>query len=206
MTRTTVILWGLAAVTVAAGALVLTFGRGSHGRPAGMAAAVARGRVASRHETKGASRVRPVQVTPAARTAAEGQGDDTGDDDGEERARQSYDHYFGQLETARTSAPPDPAWSGKTEQLIRAFGASEKRPGASIEYAACGPTLCRAEMRFGDEQSKKRAVFAFQRFVGKSLQQMTMYTPSGSDLSVLYLSRAGTVLPPMSEADLQAMK
>ena len=78
--------------------------------------------------------------------------------------------------------------------------------GASLEEAACGATLCRVSIRFATEQPRRTAIRGLQRFLGKELPQMTMYTPPGDDTSVLYFSRAGAELPPMSETDLQAMK
>jgi hypothetical protein len=124
-----------------------------------------------------------------------------------ERAHQSFMHYFSELEAQRTSEPPDPEWSPKTEELIRRFGIKDgkKAPGVSIEKAACGRTLCRVEMHIDSAHLRQRIPVYFHQFVGSDLTQMTMHAVPGEKTAIFYLSRTGTPLPAMSQADLAAM-
>jgi hypothetical protein len=134
--------------------------------------------------------------------------DDTGpsaDDGARERAHQSFMHYFTELEAERTRERPDPEWSPRAEQLIRSFADGDRKiPGVSLQ-GACGSTLCRVELRSADERLRDRLQRQFHRFVGRELPTMTLHTLPDAGMSLMYLARAGTSLPPMSQDDLRAM-
>jgi hypothetical protein len=74
-----------------------------------------------------------------------------------------------------------------------------------LEGVTCGATLCRVELRIEDQRVRRRAPSLLHRLVGRELPQMTLHTVPGADLSIIYLTRAGTSLPPMDHDDLEAI-
>jgi hypothetical protein len=195
MTRVPTIAVGVVAATTLAAAGYLAAARHSRGGAGVVQSAEAPGRRAPERR----SLPRLIAPDEAARV------DSTADADARERSDRSFQHYFADLEAERTKAAPDPDWSPRAERLIRSFAESDRAaPGISINVA-CGPTLCRVELRTTEETARTQLARRFHRYVARELPTMTMHTAAGTQTSVMYLARSGNTLPAMALDDLQGM-
>lgn len=112
-------------------------------------------------------------------------------------ARQArQEELYGQLEEAAFTEAREPVWAGRTEALIsQAVGSTG--PGSQVSYAECRSNLCRVELIHEGAEARTRAVEGLLSTPGlKGETVVRRLQQGGRPVTLLYIAREGTRLPP----------
>ena len=107
-----------------------------------------------------------------------------------------FGDYFADLEAQRLAEERDSSWANEIESRAVALMASEALSGSRLTRIECAGTPCRVEAEHDDEAARLTFTRDFLFSMGPSLPEASVYSPRGARDSVLYLSRAGHLLPP----------